>query len=151
MHIVINLDNGFAHDYHVDLSSFRSYLDFFNTKTSPTMADACFTARATTCEHVRSSITKLTLLTNASGQYNHTLMPLPSLPASAASSVRPTTPVTRAMEWTNSAWLPTHHPHQIHHGRHRQDRTRRSQTTGHRCEYSQLKRHHHCTGHHNTI
>ena len=35
------------------------------------MADACFTARATTREHVHLSITKLTLLTNASGQYNH--------------------------------------------------------------------------------
>lgn len=35
------------------------------------MADACFTARASTREHVRSSIAKLTLLTNASGQYNH--------------------------------------------------------------------------------
>ena len=35
------------------------------------MADACFTARATTCKHVCSSIAKLNLLTNASGQYNH--------------------------------------------------------------------------------
>ena len=35
------------------------------------MADACFTPHATTREHVRSSIAKLTLLTNASGQYNH--------------------------------------------------------------------------------
>ena len=34
------------------------------------MANACFTARATTHEHVPSIITKLTLLTNASGQYN---------------------------------------------------------------------------------
>ncbi len=35
------------------------------------MADACFTARATTREHVRDSIAKLVLPKNASRQYNH--------------------------------------------------------------------------------
>ena len=35
------------------------------------MADACITACVTTHKHIHSSITKLTLLTNASGQYNH--------------------------------------------------------------------------------
>ena len=31
MHIVINLDNGFAHDYHVDLSSFRTIIVLGNS------------------------------------------------------------------------------------------------------------------------
>jgi len=35
------------------------------------MADACFNTQATTCEHVRDSITKLVLPKNVSGQYNH--------------------------------------------------------------------------------
>ena len=35
------------------------------------MADACFTARATTREHVAASIKKLTLPTTNNGQYNH--------------------------------------------------------------------------------
>lgn len=70
MFIAIKLDNGFAYDYHVDLSSFRSYL-VFSTNTSPTMADACFTARATTREHVAASIKKLTLPTTDNGQYDH--------------------------------------------------------------------------------
>jgi hypothetical protein len=35
------------------------------------MADACFMARATTREHVHTSITKLMLLTNGGGQYNN--------------------------------------------------------------------------------
>jgi hypothetical protein len=35
------------------------------------MADTCFTACATTCEHVRASITKLTLPTTDGRQYNH--------------------------------------------------------------------------------
>jgi hypothetical protein len=35
------------------------------------MADACFTARATTREHVAASIKKLTLTTTNNGQYNH--------------------------------------------------------------------------------
>ena len=35
------------------------------------MADACFTARATTREHVRDSIAKLALPTTDSSQYNH--------------------------------------------------------------------------------
>jgi len=35
------------------------------------MANACFTAQATTREHVRASIAKLTLPTNSGGQYNH--------------------------------------------------------------------------------
>ena len=41
------------------------------TTTTPSMADACFTARATTHEHVQDSIAKLVLPKNASGQYNH--------------------------------------------------------------------------------
>ena len=35
------------------------------------MADACFTARVTTREHVHTSIVKLMLLTNVGSQYNH--------------------------------------------------------------------------------
>ena len=35
------------------------------------MADACFTARATTREHVREAIEKLALPKNANGQFNH--------------------------------------------------------------------------------
>jgi hypothetical protein len=35
------------------------------------MADACFTARATTCDHVCTSIAKLALPITAGGQYNH--------------------------------------------------------------------------------
>ena len=35
------------------------------------MADACFTARATTREHVSAAIAKLTLPKTESGQYNH--------------------------------------------------------------------------------
>jgi hypothetical protein len=38
---------------------------------SPTMADACFTARATTREHAATSIKKLTLTTTNNGQYDH--------------------------------------------------------------------------------
>ena len=70
-YIVIKLDNSIDNDNHVDESLFCSYLIFSLSTTCPIMADACFTARATTREHVRSSIAKLTLLTNASGQYNH--------------------------------------------------------------------------------
>ena len=40
------------------------------TKT-PSMADACFIAPATTRKHVQDSIGKLVLPKNASGQYNH--------------------------------------------------------------------------------
>lgn len=68
--ILIKLDIRFAYDYHVDLSSFRRYLIFL-PKTSPNMADACFTARSTTREHVAASIKKLTLPTTDNGQYDH--------------------------------------------------------------------------------
>ena len=35
------------------------------------MADACFAARATTRDHVKATITKLTLPRNSSNQYTH--------------------------------------------------------------------------------
>ena len=35
------------------------------------MADACFTARATTRDHVKAAITKLALPRNSSNQYTH--------------------------------------------------------------------------------
>jgi hypothetical protein len=46
------------------------FLSLCNSPTA-TMADACFTARATTREHVRKAIKKLALSKNSNGQFNH--------------------------------------------------------------------------------
>jgi hypothetical protein len=75
-------------------------IEFFLPHTQ-TMADACFTACATTGKHVRSSIAKLTLLTNASDQYKHKH-------ATTVAGIRRIlcktyNPATLTTEWTNSA------------------------------------------------
>ncbi len=76
-------------------------IEFFLPHTQ-TMADACFTARATTRKHIHSSIAKLTLLTNASDQYNHEHATT-FIAGIRRILCKTYNPATLISEWTNSA------------------------------------------------